>query len=113
MDALADVCYSSFFSPHPSPLLFPVCCRDDRLQGAGTLEQGQDVQLAASILQSILLLAFCRLSRAAAQKPAVMAAQITAGLHLKHRKEMGSSWSRLFVRVPAEGALPALLPASR
>lgn len=113
-DALTDVCYSSFLSPHPSPLLFPACCRDDSLQGAGTLEQGWHVQLAASasnsILQSILLLVFCQLSREAAQKPAT---QITAGLHLKHGKDMGSSWRCLFVRVPAEGALAALLPASR
>lgn len=46
-----------------------------------------------STLRSILLLVLCQLSREAAQKPAVMAAQRAAGLDLQCRKEMGSSWS--------------------
>lgn len=68
-------------------------CSLRQLQSPGCWDMQLPASESNSTLRSILLLVFCQLSREAAQKPAVMAAQRAAGLDLQCRKEMGSSWS--------------------
>lgn len=98
---------------HPSPLVFPACCRADRLQGFGTPEQRWDMQLQPQHLIQSHYQSCCLCFANYPER------QLRKQPHRKwqgytfHAGREGEAAGVTFVPVPEEGALAALLPGSR